>query len=68
MKKTKREEITRISQITINNLCDYTRKTIINKSDNLIRDGNAIDYIAATKTNTYLFIKIKNWLNVYIFH
>jgi hypothetical protein len=32
-KITKKEEVTRVAQITINSLCDYTRRTIVNNLD-----------------------------------
>jgi hypothetical protein len=50
-KITKKEEVTRVPQITINNLCDYTRSKIVNKYTG---DVNAVNFIAATKINTYL--------------
>jgi hypothetical protein len=40
-KITKREEVTEISQITITNLCDSTRKLITGNCDNYTRDINA---------------------------
>ena len=56
-KVTKLEEVTRVAQITINNLCDYTRNTIIDSVDKYIGDINAVNFIAATKINTYLLRK-----------
>jgi hypothetical protein len=53
-KITKKEEVTRIAQLTINNLCDYTRGTIVNNLDKYTIDVNAINFIASTKVNTYL--------------
>ncbi len=48
-KITKIEEVTKIAQTTINNLCDYNRKIIISKSDNYLGDVNVVNYIASTK-------------------
>ena len=56
-KITKLEEVTRVAQITINSLCDYTRCTIVNNLDKYIGDVNAVNFIAATKINTYLLRK-----------
>jgi hypothetical protein len=50
----KKVEITKIAQITINNICDFTRSTIVNILDKYIGDVNAVNFIAATKINTYL--------------
>jgi hypothetical protein len=38
-KITKKEEITRIAQININNLCDLARKTVIGNWDNYTEDS-----------------------------
>jgi hypothetical protein len=51
---TNKEEETTIAQITINNLCDFTRKSIISGLDKYTGDINAIDFIASTYINTYL--------------
>jgi hypothetical protein len=56
-KITKKEEVTRIAQITINSLCDYTRSTLVNNLDKYTGDVNAVNFIAATKINTYLLRK-----------
>jgi hypothetical protein len=53
-KITNKEEVTRIAQVTINSLCDYTRNTIVNNLDPYTGDLNAVNFIAATKINTYL--------------
>ena len=51
---TNEEEVTRIAQITINNLCDFTRKSIISDLDNFRKDIKAIDFIASININSYL--------------
>jgi hypothetical protein len=51
-KITKKEEVTRVAQITINSLCDYT-STKVNNPDKYTGDVNAVNFIAATKINTY---------------
>jgi hypothetical protein len=56
-KITKIEEVTRIAQITINSICDYTRSTIVSNLDKYMRDVNAVNFIASTKINTYLLRK-----------
>ncbi len=66
-KITKKEEVTRVAQITINNLCDYTRSTITNNLDKYTNDINAVNFIAATRINTYLLRKNKKLVHcVYI--
>jgi hypothetical protein len=45
-RKTNKEEVTRIAHITINNLCNFTRKSIKSNLDNFRKDINAIDFIA----------------------
>jgi hypothetical protein len=66
-KITKIEEVTRVAQITINSLCDYTRSTIVNNLDKFTGDVNAVNFIAATKINTYLLRKNKKLVHcVYI--
>ena len=66
-KITKKEEVTRVAQITINNLCDYTRRTISNNLDKYTGDVNAVNFIAATKINTYLLRKNRKLVHcVYI--
>jgi hypothetical protein len=59
-KITKLEEVTRVAQITINSLCDYTRSKILNNMDKYTDDVNAVNFIAATKINTYLLRKKRN--------
>jgi hypothetical protein len=56
-KITKLEEVTRVAQITINSLCDYTRNIVVNNLDKYTGDVNAVNFIAATKINTYLLRK-----------
>ena len=56
-KITKKEEVTKVAQTTINSICDYTRATIVNNLDKYIGDVNAVNFIAATKINTYLLRK-----------
>ncbi len=51
-KITKKEEVTRVAQITINNLCDYTRNTIVYNLDKYMGEVNAVNFIAATKIKT----------------
>jgi hypothetical protein len=65
-KITKQEEVTRVAQITINILCDYTRSTILNNLYIYSRDVNAVNFIASTKINTYLLRKNKK-LAHYVF-
>ena len=42
---TNSEEITRIEQITINSLCDHTRKTIMENIEEAANDGGAIHFM-----------------------
>ena len=51
---TKKEQVTRMAQITINNICDYTRKSIL--SDPEKHSGNIIvtNLIASTDIKSYL--------------
>ena len=64
---TNKEEVTRIAQITINNLCDFTRKSIISDLDNFRKDIKAIDFIASTNINSYLLRENKKLVQcVYI--
>jgi hypothetical protein len=66
-KITKKEEVTRVAQITINSLCDYTRSTIVNNMEKYRGDLNAVNFIAATKINTYLLRKNRKLVHcVYI--
>jgi hypothetical protein len=66
-KTTKLEEVTRVAQITINSLCDYTRSTIVNNLDKYTGDVNAVNFIASTKINTYLLRERKKLVHcVYI--
>jgi hypothetical protein len=41
-KITKREEVMRIAQITINSLCDYTRSAVVDNLDKYRGDVNAV--------------------------
>ena len=66
-KITKIEEVTKIAQITINNLCDYTRKIIIGNSDKYSGDIRAVNFIASTKVDTFLLRENKKLVHcVYI--
>ena len=66
-KITKKEEITRVAQVTINNLCDYTRSTVVNDLDKYTGDVNAVNFISSTKINTYLLRKNRKLVHcVYI--
>jgi hypothetical protein len=66
-KITKKEEVTRVAQIMINNLCDYTRSTTVNNLDKYTGDINAVNSIAATKINKcWLRTKRKLFHCVYI--
>jgi hypothetical protein len=66
-KLTKKEEVTRIAQITINCLCDYTRNTKVSSLDKYTGDVNAVNFIASTKINTYLLRKHRKLVHcVYI--
>jgi hypothetical protein len=63
----KKEEVTRIAQIAINNLCDFTRSSITNNLDKYINDINAVNFITATRINTYLLRQNKKLVHcVYI--
>jgi hypothetical protein len=42
---TNKQEVTRISQITINNVCDFIRKSIIGDLDKFRGNIKAIDFI-----------------------
>ena len=56
-----------MAQLTINNLCDYTRGTIGNSLDKYTGDVNAVNFIASTRINTYLLRKNKKFVHcVYI--
>ena len=66
-KITKKEEVTRIAQITINNLCDYTRKVIISNYEQYTGDINAVNYISSTKIDSFLLRENKKLVHcVYI--
>ena len=64
-KISKKEEVTKVAQITINNLCDFNRKIIISKRENYSGDVNTINYIASTKINTFL-LRAKKTSSMYI--
>ena len=66
-KITNKEEVTRVAQITINNLCDFTRRSIIRNCENYKGDTNAVNFIASTNINTFLLRENKKLLHcVYI--
>jgi hypothetical protein len=48
-KITKNEEVTKVAQITINSLCDFTRSSIVDNLKKYTGDANAVNFIAATK-------------------
>ena len=60
---TNKEEITRIAQITINNLCDHTRKTIMENIQEATNDASAIQFIATTDISAYLLRGGKRMIN-----
>jgi hypothetical protein len=64
-KITKKEEVTRIAQVTTNILCDFMRQSIVESCDNYTVDTNTVNFIASTNINTFLLRENKN---VYIFH
>ncbi len=66
-KITEKEEVMRVAQITINNLCDFIRGTIAGNLEKYMGDVNVVNFIAATKINSYLLRKIRNWSTVCIF-
>ena len=60
---TSKEEICRVAQITINNLCDYARKKIIENISENEMDMRSINCIARTDISNYLFRKCKRMIN-----
>jgi hypothetical protein len=63
-----REEVTRIAQRTINNVCNFTRKSIISYQVNFRGDIKANDFIVSNNINSYLVRENKNLVHsVYIF-
>jgi hypothetical protein len=62
-KITKKEEITKIAQLTINNLCDYMRTLITEKENEAGEDNKIVHTIANTDIRTYLIRKNKRMIN-----
>ena len=60
---TKHEEVTRVAQITLNNLCDYTSRKIGNEPENMDEDRRTINFIAETDISNYLLRKGKTMIN-----
>jgi hypothetical protein len=60
---TNMEEVTRISQIKINNFSSFTRKSLIRGLDRYTGDINAIDFIASTDMYSHLIRENKKLVN-----
>jgi hypothetical protein len=66
-KISKKEEITKIAQLTINNLCDFTRRTILSNLDKYKREAHSVNFMASTKINTFLLRENKKLVHcIYI--
>jgi hypothetical protein len=62
-KITKREEVTKIAQLTINNLCDHMRTIITENGNEAGKDDKIVYTIANTDIRTYLIRKNKRMIN-----
>ena len=57
---TSKEEITRIAQITINDMCDKTRELISQNIEEATVDDMSIAHVAGTCISSYLLRKKKS--------
>ena len=57
----------RTAQITIDNLCDHTRKTIMENKEESTNDAGALQFIATTEISAYLLRggKRMSWIGRY---
>ena len=62
-KITRREEVTRNAQTTINSLCDYAREVITGSMEEFTGDSNAIYIMATTNISSFLLRKGNQMLN-----